>query len=70
MRKLVLASESNSNKHDTATNLDTEKREGLLGERSEPVLVNSMAILFVCFYVKCHQPTAVSAHASPRNAQT
>ena len=61
----------------------------LLGERSEPVLVNSMAILFVgraqrartselngnfvCMYVCmfiCHQPTAVSAHASPRNAQT
>ena len=77
----------------------------LLGERSEPVLVNSMAILFVCMYAStdrgqcacvpaqranvaglassarcarpqmlcillvCHQPTAVSAHASPRNAR-
>ena len=44
----------------------------LLGERSEPVLVNAMAILYVYMYVCmfiCHQPTAVSVHASLRNAQ-
>ena len=49
----------------------------LLGECSKPILVNAMAILFVCMYVCmyvcmfiCHQPTAVSAHASLCNAQT
>ena len=25
--------------------------------------------MYVCMFI-CHQPTAVSAHASPRNAQT
>ena len=37
----------------------------LLGERSEPVLVNSMPIMFVCMFI-CHQPTAC-VHAQRAN---
>ena len=47
-QRLVLASENNSNKHDAATYIDTEKREGLYTRRNGASVICNDHTICVC----------------------